>query len=76
MTAQAPTQSNSIGVNQDGGNNQYFIEAYLGSNNTPLLLLMDTGGSVTWVMVRNMKSIAENRSNDIPRPMAVLNLLA
>lgn len=45
-----PTQSNSVGVYQDGTDYSYFIQIQLGSAATPLYMLIDTGASTTWVM--------------------------
>lgn len=50
VEAQEPTQSNSAGIDQDGTDYSYFIQAELGSKATPMYMLIDTGASTTWVM--------------------------
>ncbi|KAH8677389.1 aspartic peptidase domain-containing protein [Xylariales sp. PMI_506] len=46
----ATTQSNSVGIYQDGSDTSYFIQAQFGSASTPMYMLVDTGASTTWVM--------------------------
>ncbi|TVY81047.1 Aspartic-type endopeptidase ctsD [Lachnellula suecica] len=50
VTASPPTQTNSAGIDQDGTDFSYFAEVQLGSSNTPMYLLLDTGAGTTWVM--------------------------
>lgn len=58
--AEKPKQSNSAGVDQDGTDYSYFIEAQLGSGQSPLYMLIDTGASTTWVMGSDCTSKACN----------------
>lgn len=50
VTAAMPSQTNSAGVDQDGTDYSYFAEVKLGSSNTPVYMLLDTGAGNTWVM--------------------------
>lgn len=50
MSALAPTESNSAGLAQDGTDFSYFVEVGLGSESTPVYLLIDTGAGSSWVM--------------------------
>ncbi|KAI1506536.1 acid protease [Biscogniauxia marginata] len=50
LEAEDPTVSNSAGIDQDGTDYSYFVEAKLGSDGKPLYMLLDTGASTTWVM--------------------------
>ncbi|ORY64095.1 aspartic peptidase domain-containing protein [Pseudomassariella vexata] len=50
VEAEEPTHSNSAGIDQDGTDFSYFVEAHLGSDATPMYMLVDTGASTTWVM--------------------------
>lgn len=56
VTAATPTQTNSAGIDQDGTDFSYFVQAFLGSNKTARHLLLDTGTSTTWVMGTSCKS--------------------
>ncbi|PBP21745.1 eukaryotic aspartyl protease [Diplocarpon rosae] len=47
--AATPTQLTSAGIYQDGADLSYFSEVMIGSNDTPLYLLLDTGAAETWV---------------------------
>ncbi|EOO00023.1 putative aspartic-type endopeptidase protein [Phaeoacremonium minimum UCRPA7] len=58
VSAVAPTQTNSVGINQDGTDFSYFIEAGIGSASTPLFLLIDTGAGTSWAMGSGCKSTA------------------
>lgn len=40
----------SAGINQDGSDYSYFATVLVGSNNTPLEMLLDTGAGNSWVM--------------------------
>ena len=61
--AEKPRQSNSAGVDQDGSDYSYFIEAQLGSDQSPLYMLIDTGASTTWVMGSDCTTKACNMHN-------------
>lgn len=50
VTAATPTQTDSAGIDQDGTDYSYFAQVQLGSANTPLYMLLDTGAAQTWVM--------------------------
>lgn len=49
-TAATPSETNSVGIDQDGTDFSYFIEASLGSSGKSLYMLCDTGAGTTWVM--------------------------
>lgn len=61
--AEKPKQSNSAGVDQDGTDYSYFIEAQFGSDQSPMYMLIDTGASTTWVMGSDCTSKACNMHN-------------
>ncbi|CAJ2511578.1 Uu.00g072030.m01.CDS01 [Anthostomella pinea] len=61
--AQDPTMKNSAGVDQDGTDYSYFVEAKLGSDGKPLYMLLDTGASTTWVMGSGCTSDACKKHN-------------
>ncbi|KAI0479262.1 acid protease [Xylariaceae sp. FL0804] len=48
-TADQPTVSDSAGIDQDGTDYSYFVEAKLGSEGKSMYMLLDTGASTTWV---------------------------
>ncbi|KAH6674497.1 aspartic peptidase domain-containing protein, partial [Halenospora varia] len=50
VTAATPTQTNSAGIDQDGTDFSYFTQVLVGSANTPMSLLLDTGAGTSWVM--------------------------
>ena len=50
VSAAAPSQTNTAGVDQDGTDFSYFALVEFGSSNTPLYMLLDTGAATTWVM--------------------------
>lgn len=50
MPAAAPTQASSAGIDQDGTDYSYFAQVQLGSSNTPVYMLLDTGADSSWVM--------------------------
>ncbi|KAI1487939.1 aspartic peptidase domain-containing protein [Biscogniauxia mediterranea] len=58
LNAVEPTVSNSAGIDQDGTDYSYFVEAKLGSDGKPLYMLLDTGASTTWVMGSGCTSAA------------------
>ncbi|KAJ9141860.1 Aspartic-type endopeptidase [Pleurostoma richardsiae] len=57
-SAVEPTMANSEGIDQDGTDFSYFIEAGFGSSEKSLYMLVDTGAGTTWVMGSNCKSSA------------------
>ncbi|KAG8164250.1 hypothetical protein KVR01_006168 [Diaporthe batatas] len=57
-TAATPSDPNSAGIDQDGTDFSYFIEASLGSTGKTLYMLCDTGAGTTWVMGTNCNSKA------------------
>lgn len=57
-TAATPSGTNSAGIDQDGTDFSYFIEASLGSSGKSLYMLCDTGAGTTWVMGSNCNSDA------------------
>ncbi|KUI73999.1 Aspartic-type endopeptidase ctsD [Cytospora mali] len=50
MTAATPSETSSVGIDQDGTDFAYFIEAKLGSTEKSVYMLCDTGAGTTWVM--------------------------
>ncbi|CAD6450482.1 2de3bbcc-610b-42fc-a600-cd58dc8a66c1 [Sclerotinia trifoliorum] len=57
-TAAVPKQTNSAGILQTGTDFSYFAEVELGSNNDPILMLLDTGAGSSWVMGPDCTSTA------------------
>lgn len=49
-TAETPSATNSVGIDQDGSDISYFVEAKIGSKADPVYLLCDTGAGSTWIM--------------------------
>ncbi len=58
VTAATPSASNAAGIDQDGTDFSYFVQAQFGSASTPLLMLLDTGAGTTWVMGSGCQSTA------------------
>ncbi|CAK7232570.1 hypothetical protein SCUCBS95973_008303 [Sporothrix curviconia] len=58
VSAATPSASNAVGIDQDGTDFSYFIQAEFGSAKTPLLVLLDTGAGTTWVMGSDCASSA------------------
>ncbi|KAK6825199.1 aspartic-type endopeptidase (CtsD) [Apiospora arundinis] len=50
VKANPPEKSNSAGVDQDGTDYSYFVEAKFGSDESLMYMLLDTGASSSWVM--------------------------
>src|SRR5690348_13713443 len=50
VRANTPTQQNSLGVNQDGTDQSYFVSFKVGTSNKEFQLLLDSAASNTWVM--------------------------
>lgn len=58
-----PQTSNAVGIDQDGTDYSYFIEADFGSEGKSLYMLVDTGASTTWVMGSGCTSEACTQHN-------------
>ena len=58
VSAAPPSQTNSAGIDQDGTDYSYFAQVLLGSNNTPLYMLLDSGAGTSWVMGSTCTSAA------------------
>ncbi|CAK7568667.1 MAG: hypothetical protein SEPTF4163_006665 [Sporothrix epigloea] len=58
VSAATPTTSNAVGIDQDGTDFSYFIQAEFGPAKTPMLMLLDTGAGTTWVMGSDCASSA------------------
>lgn len=56
MAAAAPAQQSSAGIDQDGTDWSYFAQVQLGSTNTPMYMLLDTGADSSWVMGKTCTS--------------------
>ncbi|KAI1388743.1 acid protease [Hypoxylon trugodes] len=63
VTAAKPSASNAVGVDQDGTDYSYFLEANFGSEGKSLYMLVDTGASTTWVMGSGCTSSACTKHN-------------
>ncbi|KAK7948235.1 uncharacterized protein PG986_009121 [Apiospora aurea] len=50
LPSQPPGKSNSAGIDQDGTDYSYFVEAQFGSDGSLMYMLLDTGASSSWVM--------------------------
>ncbi|KAL6695558.1 aspartic peptidase domain-containing protein [Trichoderma pleuroticola] len=50
MEAVDPNNPKTAGLDQDGTDYSYFVEALLGSEKTKLYMLLDTGAGSSWVM--------------------------
>ncbi|KAI5862362.1 acid protease [Durotheca rogersii] len=50
VPANKPTVRNAVGIDQDGTDFSYFLQAGFGSDDKPMYMLVDTGASTTWVM--------------------------
>ncbi|KAJ4423433.1 hypothetical protein N0V82_001906 [Gnomoniopsis sp. IMI 355080] len=57
-TAETPSATNSVGIDQDGSDISYFVEAKLGSKADPVYLLCDTGAGSSWIMGSDCTSTA------------------
>lgn len=57
-TAATPSATNSVGIDQDGSDISYFVEAKIGSKADPVYLLCDTGAGSTWIMGSDCTSTA------------------
>lgn len=49
IKADKPTATNSTGIDQDGKDYSYFAVAQIGSEKQEMWMLLDTGGSNTWI---------------------------
>ncbi|KAF2086041.1 acid protease, partial [Saccharata proteae CBS 121410] len=65
VTATAPTQTDSIGVDQDGTDYSYFSAFKFGDSPTSYYLLLDTGAANTWVMGSSCTSAACSAHNTL-----------
>ncbi|KAK5989314.1 Aspartic-type endopeptidase ctsD [Cladobotryum mycophilum] len=63
MQAVDPKQPRTAGVNQDGADYSYFIQAQLGSKGKEMYMLIDTGAGSSWVMGTGCKSDACSKHN-------------
>ncbi|KAI1418119.1 acid protease [Hypoxylon sp. FL1857] len=63
VSAANPSASNAVGIDQDGTDYSYFIEANFGSEKKPMYMLVDTGASTTWVMGSGCTSSACTKHN-------------
>ncbi|KAI2468247.1 acid protease [Annulohypoxylon bovei var. microspora] len=63
VSAVKPTASNAVGIDQDGTDYSYFIEANFGSEGKTMYMLVDTGASTTWVMGSGCTSSACTKHN-------------
>lgn len=45
-----PTQTNSVAIDQDGGDNSYMVAVTIGDSKEEYHLLLDSAASNTWVM--------------------------
>ncbi|KAI1460871.1 hypothetical protein F4805DRAFT_465342 [Annulohypoxylon moriforme] len=63
VSAVKPTASNAVGIDQDGTDYSYFIEANFGSEGKSMYMLVDTGASTTWVMGSGCTSSACTKHN-------------
>ena len=57
-TAATPSATNAVGIDQDGTDFSYFVEAKFGDKDAPMLMLLDTGAGTTWVMGTDCGSTA------------------
>lgn len=57
-TAATPSATNAVGIDQDGTDFSYFVEAKLGDKDATMLMLLDTGAGTTWVMGTDCDSTA------------------
>lgn len=58
VEAATPSATNSVGIDQDGSDISYFVEANIGSRGDALYLLCDTGAGSTWIMASDCESTA------------------
>ncbi|KAM0520718.1 hypothetical protein ACHAPE_003116 [Trichoderma viride] len=58
MQAANPNAPDTAGLDQDGTDYSYFVEAALGSQKTKMYMLLDTGAGSSWVMGTDCKSQA------------------
>lgn len=56
MSAAAPSQPMSAGIDQDGTDFSYFMQIAIGSSSAPMYMLLDTGAATTWVMGKSCSS--------------------
>lgn len=58
LSAASPSQTNSVGIDQDGTDFSYFISVDFGSSQESLYMLLDSGAGTTWVMGSTCQSAA------------------
>ncbi|KAI1781150.1 acid protease [Hypoxylon cercidicola] len=63
VSAVNPTTNNAAGIDQDGTDYSYFLQAGFGSEGKTLYMLVDTGASTTWVMGSGCTSSACTKHN-------------
>ncbi|KAI1373745.1 hypothetical protein F4677DRAFT_455767 [Hypoxylon crocopeplum] len=63
VSAVKPSVSNAVGIDQDGTDYSYFLQAGFGSEGKSLYMLVDTGASTTWVMGSGCTSAACTKHN-------------
>ncbi|KAF2142517.1 uncharacterized protein K452DRAFT_226932 [Aplosporella prunicola CBS 121167] len=65
ITANTPTQSGSVGVDQDGTDFSYFSTFRFGTSNVEYHLLLDSGAANTWVMGSDCTTEACSKHNSL-----------
>lgn len=73
ITADKPSAENSTGINQDGKDYSYFAVAQVGSDKQEMWMLLDTGGSNTWIFssqctdepCKQHRTFAESKSDTL-----------
>lgn len=63
VNAVQPTADNAVGIDQDGTDYSYFLQAGFGSEGKSMYMLVDTGASTTWVMGSGCTSSACTKHN-------------
>lgn len=58
VTSDPPSQSNSAAIDQDGNDFSYFAMVQVGSQKQKMRMLLDTGGSDSWVFSSDCSSTA------------------
>lgn len=58
VSAATPTSSHAAGIDQDGTDFSYFVQASFGSKGKPMYMLLDSGAGTTWVMGTDCTSSA------------------
>ncbi|KAI9930861.1 hypothetical protein ASPWEDRAFT_101582 [Aspergillus wentii DTO 134E9] len=63
VMADTPSANNSVALNQDGNDYSYFATIKLGSQDQDMWMLLDTGGTNTWVFSSDCTSKACKQHN-------------